>query len=126
MCLVVDKVGSNSSQRGDGHIGGQKYQCEKGMIPQIKASYSNERHFTTLGFTSLSGEATLCLVIIAGVKELYDIETGIDIEADAISEPSDLDYFKKNKGTNCMFPMDPYCAYKDKTIPCLVRWSPKW
>ena len=28
-CLVVDEVGSNSSQRDNGHIGGQKYQCER-------------------------------------------------------------------------------------------------
>ena len=115
---------SNSSQRGDSHIGGQKYQCEKGMIPQIKASHSNERHFTTLGFTSLSGEAALCLIIIAGIKELYEIETEIDIEADAIGEPSDLVYFEKNRDKNHMFPMGSECVYKGKTIPCLVRWSP--
>ena len=33
MCLVVDEVGTNSLQQGDGHIGGQKYQCEKGTMP---------------------------------------------------------------------------------------------
>ena len=27
MCLVVDEVGSNISQKGDGHIGGTKYIC---------------------------------------------------------------------------------------------------
>ena len=124
MCLVVDEVGSNSSQRGDGHIGGQKYQCEKGMIPQIKASHSNERHFTTLGFTSLSGEPVLCLVIIAGVKEMYEIETGIDIEADETGHPSDPDYFEKNRGKGRMFPTGPECVFQGKTIPCLVRWSP--
>ena len=65
MCLVVDEVGCNSSQRGDGHICGQKYQCESGTIPQINASHSNERHFTTLCFTSLSGEVVMCLIIMA-------------------------------------------------------------
>ena len=30
MRLVVDKVGSNLSQKGNGHIGGTKYMCEKG------------------------------------------------------------------------------------------------
>ena len=33
MCLVVDEVGSDSSQKGDGHIGGAKYACEKGTVP---------------------------------------------------------------------------------------------
>ena len=28
MCLVVDEVGSNISQRGDGHVRGRKYCCE--------------------------------------------------------------------------------------------------
>ena len=65
MCLVIDELGSNSSQRGDGHIGGQKYQCEIGTVPQIKASHSNERHFAVLGFTSLSGEVVMCLIIMA-------------------------------------------------------------
>ena len=27
MCLVVDEAGANLSQKGDGHIGGQKYIC---------------------------------------------------------------------------------------------------
>ena len=36
MCPVVDEVGSNLSQKGDRHIGGQKYMCAKGIIPQIK------------------------------------------------------------------------------------------
>ncbi len=27
MCLVVDEVGSNLSQKGDGHIGGTMYMC---------------------------------------------------------------------------------------------------
>ena len=66
-------------------------------------------------------QSLLCLIIIAGVKELYEIETGIDIEADAIGEPSDLDYFEKNRDKNCMFSMGPECVYKGKTITCLVR-----
>ena len=34
MCLLVDEVGSDLSQKGDGHIGGAKYACEKGNVPQ--------------------------------------------------------------------------------------------
>ena len=36
MCLVVDEVGSDLSQKGDGHIGGSKYAYEKGTVPQNK------------------------------------------------------------------------------------------
>ena len=64
MCFVVNKVGSNISQRGDGHIRGKKYCYEFYSIPQNKASH-NDRHFTCLGFTSISDEAALCVGIIA-------------------------------------------------------------
>ena len=63
MCLVVDEVGSNLSQKGDVHIGGQMYMCERGAILQVKVQHK-EKHFTLLGFTSLSGRPVLCLVII--------------------------------------------------------------
>ena len=59
MCLVVGKVGSNISQRGDGQIAGKKYYCENGY----------------------------------GVLQ--------------------------NK-----FPKGSECEFNDKTVPCLVCWSP--
>ena len=64
---MVDEVGSNISQRGDGHIGGQKYVCEIGTVPQNKVSH-NDCHFTVLDFTALDGSPVLCMVIIAGVQ----------------------------------------------------------
>ena len=122
MCLVVDEVGSNISQKGDGHIAGKKYVCEINSIPREQASHT-DKHFTLLGFTALTGEPVLCLVIIAGVKEMYEVETGIDIDATPIGNPSDDDYFNKNRGKGKLFPMGPACTFNGKTIPCLVRWS---
>ena len=124
MCLVVDEVGSNISQRGDGHIAGKKYCCEKGYgVPQNKSSI-NDRHFTLLGFTALTGEPVLCVVIIAGVIEAYEVETGIDIDAPVTGDPSDKDYFANNTGKGKLFPKGPECHFNGKTVPCLVRWSP--
>jgi hypothetical protein len=34
MCVVMDEVGGNTSQKGDGHIGGELLVCEKGATPQ--------------------------------------------------------------------------------------------
>ena len=68
MCLVVDEVGANLNQKDDGHIGGQKFMCEVGAIPQMKVS-TKDKHFTLLGFTTLSGEAVMCLLILTGVNE---------------------------------------------------------
>ena len=36
MCVVMDEVGGNTSQKGDGHIGGELLVCGKGMVPQKK------------------------------------------------------------------------------------------
>ena len=124
MCLVVDEVGSNISQRGDGHIAGKKYCCEKGYgVPQNKSSI-NDRHFTVLGFTALTGEPVLCVIIVAGVIEAYEVETGIDIDASVIGDPTDKDYFQNNAGKGKLFPKGPDCIFNGKTVPCLVRWSP--
>ena len=54
-CLVVDEVGSDTSQKGDGHVGGAKYLCGRGGTP-YQQSAMNDKHFTMLGFTALSGD----------------------------------------------------------------------
>ena len=86
MLLVADELGSTSSLRGDGHIGGQKYLFEQSVVPQIQASHSNEQYFTILGFTSMSAHPVLCLIIIAGVQEIYEIKTVIDIKAEVVMD----------------------------------------
>ena len=50
MCLTVNKVGSDLSQKGDDHIGGVKYAYEKGTVPQNKVQ-PIDKHFAILGFT---------------------------------------------------------------------------
>ena len=45
MCIVMDEVGGNTSQKGDGHKGGQLMVYGKDMILQQKAS-TNDKHFT--------------------------------------------------------------------------------
>ena len=65
MCLVVDEVRSILNQTGDSHIGGQNYFCERGTVPQYKVQH-RDNHFTLLGFTALSGDPILCVIIISG------------------------------------------------------------
>ena len=123
-CLVVDEVGSNLSQKGDGHVGGQKYVCARGTIPQVKVQHS-ERHFTLLGFTALSGEPVLCLIIISGVREHLNIETGIDPTKPILGDVNDETFIDQNFGPGKLFPGGPTCKFGGKEIPCMVRWSPK-
>ena len=67
----------------------------------------NDHHFTVLGFTALDGSPVLCMVIIAGVQQKYEVETGLDIEAEMVGHPSDKDFFQKNRGKSKMYPMGP-------------------
>ena len=124
MCLVVDEVGSNLSQKGDGHIGGQKYVCAKGTIPQTKVQHT-ENHFTLICFTALSGEAVLCLIIVSGTREHLNIETGIDPTKHTTGDVTDSDFIDKNFGKDKVFPGGPSYNFRGKTIPCMVRWSAK-
>ena len=80
--LFADETGCSTSQKKDGHVGGQKYIVEKGSVPQTIASH-NDHRFTILPFTSGSGEA-VCLVVIfqhkSGQVPLV-WQTGIDVRA---------------------------------------------
>ena len=125
MCLVVDEVGSDLSQKGDGHVGGAMFACEKGTCPQNKVQHT-DKHFTLLGFTALNGEPVLCLVILAGVRETLNVESGIDpFVTETFGEATDTDYFDKNFGPGKLFPGGPTCRFQNKDIPCMVRWTPK-
>ena len=62
MCLVVDEIGSSISQKGDEHIVGKKYRCERDTAPREQASH-NDKHFTLLGLIALYGKTGFCQAI---------------------------------------------------------------
>ena len=113
MCLVVDEVGSNLSQKGDGHVGGRKVMCEKHCTPQEQVQHK-EKHFTLLGFTALSGEPVLCLIIIAGVREELSVETGIDPIAITTGDVTINDFLTRILVRANYIPMDPFVYLKAK------------
>lgn len=55
MVVFVDEVGGDTSQEGDGAVGGQKRIVPRGTVPKEKAA-TNTNHFTMLGFTAATGE----------------------------------------------------------------------
>ena len=122
MCVVADEVGSNTSQKGDGHIGGRKYLCENGMVPYQKMS-NKDKHFTVMGFTLLTGKPIMCAVIISVNVMRGDIETGIDIFAKQIGLSTDIDYIEKNSGKGKLFPGGPTCEFNSIIVPCFIRWT---
>ena len=60
--LFADESGFNTSQKRDGHVGGQRFVVERGTTPQTMASTTDHK-FTLLPFTSASGEAVCCAII---------------------------------------------------------------
>lgn len=53
--IFVDEVGGDTSQEGDGAVGGQKKIVPRGAVPKESAA-TNTNHFTMLGFTAATGE----------------------------------------------------------------------
>ena len=62
MCLVVDKVGSDFSQKGNGHIGGAKYACEKGTRAYFDRNYSPGKLFPGDTTCKFQGKEIPCMV----------------------------------------------------------------
>ena len=52
----------------------------------------------------MSGRPVLCLVIIQGVVEQLNVETGIDISAEPHGTPDDTDFFDNNFGPGKLYP----------------------
>ena len=95
-------------------MGGQKFVCQKGTVPQIKVQHT-KKHFTLMGFTALNGEPVLFLIILSGVRENLNIETGIDNTKDTIGDATDKDFFEKILvPVNC-FLVDPPVHFEGKT-----------
>jgi hypothetical protein len=65
--VMVDEVGENISQKGDGNTGGQKFTVANEMRAQVRNSFK-DNHFTVLGFTASNGQPTMCAIIIAASK----------------------------------------------------------
>jgi hypothetical protein len=62
--IVVDEVGENFSQKGDGNADGQKFMVAADMRAQIR-NYLKDNHFTVLGFAAATGDPMMCAIIIA-------------------------------------------------------------
>ena len=101
MCVVADEVCGNTLQKDDGKIGGKRWLCSPGTIPQRKISTKNE-HYSTLGLTLLDERPMSCVVIMAGENPKAKVENGIDVFVEAVGNVDDDDYFEKNidKGKN--------------------------
>jgi hypothetical protein len=65
MCIVMDKVGCNTSQLHDSHVGGTRFVVGKFNEARQLAT-KKDKHFTCLGLTLLMGNPLMCVVIVEG------------------------------------------------------------
>ena len=67
-----------------------------------------------------------CVIIIAGVQQKLNVESGIDpFVTETFGNATDSDYFDRNFGPGKLFPGGPTCRFLGKDIPCMVRWTPE-
>jgi len=59
--IFGDEVGTDISQKDDGHVGGQKFVTAKGTRANIKSSNADGR-FTAIGLTAASGDPVMAIV----------------------------------------------------------------
>lgn len=111
-----DEVVSNTSQQGDGHVGGRRYVVQCGYIPRQKAS-KKDRKFTVISLTNLKGEPVMCVVIIEGTARQLEVELGVDYSAHWEGSVEDANFIKKNTGPGKRFPGGPKCKFQRKEVP---------
>ena len=94
---------------------------ERGYVAQEKAS-THSHKFTMIGFTALTGDPVMCVLIFEGKRPNGSIEAGIDFTIKPNGSPSDPDYVEINSGAGKYFPGAPVYNFKGKMVPAVVRW----
>ena len=103
--IFVDEVSGDTSQEGDGAVGGQKKIVPRGTAPKESAA-TNINHFTMLGFTAATGEPVMCALIMKGKTIKAHVIACIDILADVNGKESDGDFIQKIQGKGNTFQWD--------------------
>ncbi len=119
--MFANESGFSTSQKKDGHVGGQKFVVGSGTVPQIVASITDHK-FTILPFTSATGEAICCVIIFQSKQEGVPATwtTGIDQSVlPVLSYEKDL-VLELNIGEGKYYPGGPKCKYHGKTVDCLT------
>ncbi len=123
--MFADESGFATSQKKDGHVGGQQFILEKGTVPQTIASTADHK-FTLLPFTLASGEAVCCAVIFQGKHTEVPAtwRTGVDFCITPIlSEDGNEINIGLNFGDGKYYPGGPSCIYNGKIVDCLTYIS---
>jgi hypothetical protein len=130
---MVDEVGENISQKGDGNAGGQKFMAVNDMRAQVRNSFK-DNNFTVLGFTAVNGQTLMCAIVIAASKlKVTDVtgynplsSDGQDICGEAMKVLEDEIHAMKDEhsnGADRMFPFGPTCTFNGVQVPPFATCS---
>ena len=85
--LFGDEVGSNISQKGDGHIAGQKIVTVKNTRANMKTSHKDEQ-FALIGLTAACENPVMAIVIFAAEELLFEQRMGHNISVPCVESTS--------------------------------------
>ena len=120
--LFGDKVGTDTAQVDDGHIGGQTYLSFGGRRIELESSKSSGR-FTVIGLTAATGDPVMCIVIMAGNEVGVAEALGFDHRANTKYDSSKT--LEENRGPGKALPGLPTCRFCGKDVPGLLCHTPK-
>lgn len=129
MILFVDECGSNTNQKNDGQVGGQKFIFSKGGDNTGTLGSNTDLHFTVLCFNNALGEPVLCAIVLKSKKSVSEIPLtwlfGIDItkKINGDENGNQLDFFLLNSKPGGAMSGGPDCFYNGNRIPCFVGAS---
>ena len=69
--LVGDEVGTDTSQKNDGHVGGQKFVIAKDTRANVKSRH-NDGRFTLIGLTAANEELVIAVIIMAAEELTFE------------------------------------------------------
>jgi hypothetical protein len=131
--VMVDEVGENISQKGDGNAGGQKFMVTSDMRAQVRIFFK-DNHFTVLGFTAVNGYPTMCAIIMDASKLKVADVTGLNPlsedaqnvcgeEMKSLQEEINTMKDEHSNGAYRMFPFGPTCTFNGVEVPSFVTCS---
>jgi hypothetical protein len=131
--IMVDEVGENISQKGDGNAGGQKFMVTTDMRAQVRNSFK-DNNFTVLFFTAVTGGPVMCAIIImasklkvtdvTGYNPLYvDARDVISYDMKQLEEKLQSMKDEHSNGVYQMFPFGPMCTFLGVKVPTFVTCS---
>jgi hypothetical protein len=126
-CVYVDETGCNTNCKTDGLVGGQCHIVGTGQKEGARTSASTDIHFTTLAFTSGTGEPIMCAVILKSEKAIEDIPVnwrlGLDATKDIEFGDNDLETYMMNRPKGVSIG-GPVCNFNGIEIPTFVCATP--